>query len=218
MISTSMRAMVFRMRSWRRQFEKRGPTGKSKGFEHARGVLIEDRSPVRTSLVAKSAGDPAFAQTGGSSNQQVLMTCDPTTIRKMGHDTAVNAAWRAQVKIFNACILAQGGELEARRQLFGVTFSGLAIDQQTKASTPRQVRKPCSAISVNASIHLSGNRWGRSAITISQKAATAGPVFVACANILAGVHSAKRRCAEGMWSATVTWLRRPGVRRWLATH
>ena len=47
----------------------------------------------------------------------------------------------------------------------------------------------------------------RSAITISQNAATAGPVFVACANILAGVHSLKRRCAEGIWSATVIWLR-----------
>ena len=52
---------------------------------------------------------------------------------------------------------------------------------------------------------------------ISQKAATAGPVFVACANILAGVHPAKRRCADGIWSGTVTWLRRPGVRTWLAT-
>lgn len=115
------------------------PACKSEGFEHARGALIEDRPTVTARLMAKGAGDPAFAQTGGSSNQQVLMTGDPTTIRKMGHDTAVNAAWRAQVEIFNACILAQGGELEPRRQLFGVTFSGLAIDQQAKAFFERQV-------------------------------------------------------------------------------
>ena len=68
------------------------------------------------------------------------MTGDPTTIRKMGHDTAVEAARGAQVEIFDACILAQGGEIEPRRQLFGVTFSRLAIDQQAKAFFERLVR------------------------------------------------------------------------------
>ena len=58
-------------------------TGEGKGFEHARGALTEDRSPVTTSLVAKSAGDPAFAQSGGPGYQQVLMTRGPTTGNKM---------------------------------------------------------------------------------------------------------------------------------------
>ena len=65
MISTSIRVMVLRMRSWRPQFEKWGPTGKSKGFEHARGALIEDGPPVPARLVAKGAGDPAFAEARG---------------------------------------------------------------------------------------------------------------------------------------------------------
>ena len=38
---------------------------------------------------------------------------------------------------------------------------------------------------------------------LARQAATAGPVFSACASILAGVHSPNLRCAEGIWSATV---------------
>jgi len=40
------------------------------------------------------------------------MPGDPTAIRKMRYDTAVEAARRAQIQILNAGILAQGGELE----------------------------------------------------------------------------------------------------------
>ena len=82
-----------------------GPAGKSEGFEHARGALIEDGPPVTARLMAKGAGDPAFAKAGGPGNQQVLMARNPAATRKMGHDTAVKAAWRAQVQIFDAGIL-----------------------------------------------------------------------------------------------------------------
>ena len=43
--------------------------------------------------------DPAFAKTGGAGYQQVLMARNPAAIGKMGHDTAVKAAWRAQVTV-----------------------------------------------------------------------------------------------------------------------
>ena len=81
-------------------------------FEHARGALIEDRSSIPACLVAKGAGDPALAQTGGPGNQQVCMPRDPAAIRKMRHDTTVKATRRAQVQILDAGFLAQGGELE----------------------------------------------------------------------------------------------------------
>ena len=58
------------------------------------------------------AGDPAFAQTCGPGDQQVLMPGDPAAIRKMRHDTAVKATGCAQVQILDAGVLAQGGELE----------------------------------------------------------------------------------------------------------
>jgi hypothetical protein len=134
-----MRAMVLRMRSWRPQFEKRGPTDKSKGFEHARGALIEDGPPVPARLVAKVAGDPAFAEAHGSGYQQVLMTYNPTAICKMGHDTAVQATGCAKIKIFDAGILAQGGELEARGQLLAVAFCGFSVNKQAGALFKRQV-------------------------------------------------------------------------------
>lgn len=82
------------------------PTGKSEGFEHARGALIEDGPPVTASLMAQGAGDPAFAKAGRAGDQQVLMPGDSTAIGKMRHDTAVKAAWRAQVQILDAGILA----------------------------------------------------------------------------------------------------------------
>ena len=50
----------------------------------------------------------------------------------MRHDTAVKATRRAQVQILDAGVLAQGGELEPCGQLLAVTFSGLAVDQQTE--------------------------------------------------------------------------------------
>ena len=106
--------------------------GKREGFEHAWRTLIKDGPPVTASLMPEGAGDPAFAQTGGPGYQQVLVPCDPAAVRKMGHDTAVEAARGAQVEIFDTGILAQGGKLEPRGQFLAVTFSGLAINQQAE--------------------------------------------------------------------------------------
>ena len=47
-------------------------TGKSEGFEHARGALIKDGPPVTASLMAQGAGDPAFARTGGGTNFRIV--------------------------------------------------------------------------------------------------------------------------------------------------
>ena len=44
---------------------------------------------------------------------------------------------------------------------------------------PRHERKPCSALSVNAGIHLPGNRWLRSRRMTSISVAVLGPIFPA---------------------------------------
>ena len=67
---------------------KRGAAGQSEGLEHAWGALIEDGPPIPTRLVAKSAGDPAFAEARGSGDQQVLMPGDPSTARQTTLDAA----------------------------------------------------------------------------------------------------------------------------------
>jgi hypothetical protein len=84
------------------------------GFEHTWGTLVEDGPPIPASLMSKRAGDPTFAQARGTCDQQVLVTGDPSAIRKMGHDTAVQATGCAQVEIFDAGSLAQSRELEPR--------------------------------------------------------------------------------------------------------
>ena len=67
-------------------------TGQSEGFEHAWRALIENWPPVPARLVAKGAGDPAFAKARWTGDQKVLMPRDPGAISKMGHDTAVSRA------------------------------------------------------------------------------------------------------------------------------
>jgi len=73
--------------------------GQGKGLQHARRTVIENRPPLPASLVPKSAGDPAFAEAGGSCDRQVLMSGDPPAIRKTRHDAAVKATGGAQVQI-----------------------------------------------------------------------------------------------------------------------
>ena len=66
------------------------------------------------------------------------MPGDPSAFGKMRHDTAVKATWAAQVEIFGACVLAQGGEPEPCGQFLAVTFSGLAVDKQAKTLFERE--------------------------------------------------------------------------------
>ena len=118
-------------------------TGQSKGLEHARRTLIEDGPPIPARLVAKGAGDPAFAQTGRPGYQQVLVPGDPAAIGKMRHDTAVKATWAAQVQILDAGILAQGGELQPRGQFLAVTLRGLSVDQQAETLFEGEIVEGC---------------------------------------------------------------------------
>jgi len=66
---------------------------------------------------------------------------DPTAVRKMHHDTAVEATRRAQVQILDAGVLAQGRELEPRGKLFAVTLSGLAVNQNARRSSKERSSK-----------------------------------------------------------------------------
>ena len=70
--------------------------------------------------------------------RKVLVAIDPVAVDQSGEDGAVDAAWRAPIDVFHACDLAQRGELEARRETFGVALGGFAIDQQSDALLERQ--------------------------------------------------------------------------------
>ena len=71
------------------------------------------------------------------------MPGDPTAIRKMRHHAAVKATGRAQVEIFDACVLAQSRKLEPRSQFLAVTFGGFAVDQEVETLFKREVVEGC---------------------------------------------------------------------------
>src|ERR1700686_667308 len=68
---------------------------------------------------------------------------------------------------------------------------------------PRQARKPCSG-------------WGFAFMIVSTSAIVDGPILAAALIILAGVHSAYRRCALGICSVMVVWRCGTAERAWLA--
>ena len=100
--------------------------------------MILDRTIVTAGFVAEGAGNPAFAEPGCPCDEQVLVAVDPVAADESGEDGAIDAAWCAQIDVFHACALAQRGELEARRETFGVALGGFAIDQQSDALLERQ--------------------------------------------------------------------------------
>ena len=107
-------------------------------LEQARDAVILDRTIVAASLVAEGAGNPTLAQAGWPCDEQVLVAVDPVAADESGKDGAVDAAWRAQIDVFHACVLAQRGKLEARCEAFGVAFGGFAIDEKSEALLERQ--------------------------------------------------------------------------------
>ena len=111
---------------------------KSERLEQARDAMILDRTIVAAGLVAEGAGNPALAQAGCPCDEQVLIAADPVADDESGEDGAVDTTWRAQIDVFHACALAQRGELETRRETFGVALGSFAIDQQSDALLERQ--------------------------------------------------------------------------------
>jgi hypothetical protein len=100
--------------------------------------MILDRTIVAAGLVAEGTGNPALAKAGCPRDEQVLVASDPVAADESGEDGAIDTAWRAQIDVFHACALAQRGELETRRETFGVALGGFAIDQQSDALLERQ--------------------------------------------------------------------------------
>ena len=107
-------------------------------LEEARDAMILDRAIVAASFVAQRASNPTLAQPGCSCDEQILIAVDPFAADKSGEDGTVDATWCAQIDVFHACVLAQRGELEARRETFGVALGGFAIDKESDAFLERQ--------------------------------------------------------------------------------
>ena len=113
-------------------------TGERESLEETRNAMILNRTIVTASFVAEGAGNPTLAEPGCAGDEQVLIAVDPIAADEFGENSAIDAAWRAQIDVFHAGALAQGCELEARRETFGVALGGFAIDKESDAFLERQ--------------------------------------------------------------------------------
>jgi hypothetical protein len=107
-------------------------------LEQARNAMILNRTIVAAGFVTEGASNPTLTEPGCPGDEQVLVAVDPVAADESGENGAVDAAWRAQIDVFHACALAQRGELEARCETLGVSFSGFAIDKKADAFLERQ--------------------------------------------------------------------------------
>ena len=107
-------------------------------LEEARDAIILNRTIVAAGFVTQRASNPALAESGRPGDEQVLVAVDPIAADEPGENSAVDAAWRAQIDVFHACALAQRSELEAGCETLGVAFGGFAIDEKADAFLERQ--------------------------------------------------------------------------------
>ena len=59
--------------------------------------MIGDRAVVPAGLVTKRAGDPGFADTGRTDDQQVLFAADPIACGQLLEQRAIETAGRTQI-------------------------------------------------------------------------------------------------------------------------
>src|SRR5215472_3591989 len=80
--------------------------------EHARDALIEHRAIVAAGLVAEGASQPAFADTGGAFDDQVLRLLDPTAGNQGLEECAVETAGDAVIDVLDRHLVAQPGKAQ----------------------------------------------------------------------------------------------------------
>jgi hypothetical protein len=63
--------------------------------------------------VTESAGHPAFSDTRGSANGQIVMSVDPVAAEQLHEERAIKDTLAAMIDIFRGRLVAQLGEPEA---------------------------------------------------------------------------------------------------------
>jgi hypothetical protein len=82
--------------------------------------------------VAERRGEPAFADAGRPTQDQVLVGIDPTALGELLEQRAVEAARCAVVDILDDGLMAQPGVAQAGVQTPIATVAGLLVEQQSK--------------------------------------------------------------------------------------
>jgi hypothetical protein len=78
----------------------------------------------------ESGGEVAFANAGGTGDQQVKVLLDPGEIGELGEDCRIDAARRARVEVLKTGVLRQLGPAQALRQAVAGPIGDLVLDQK----------------------------------------------------------------------------------------
>jgi hypothetical protein len=107
--------------------------------KHPRDALIEHRSVVAAGFVAEGTGKPAFADTRGSFDDQVLRLVDPAAGDQCLEQRSVEAAGGAIIDVFDRRLVAQPGIAQPSPQLPIVALGGFAIEQEAEPFGVREI-------------------------------------------------------------------------------
>jgi hypothetical protein len=100
--------------------------------EQPRHPLVQHGVVVAAGLLAKSAGQPTFADAGWAFQDQVLLGLDPAALGELLEQSAVEAAGSTPVDVLDAGLVAQLGEPQPGLEPAVLSLGDLAVEQQAQ--------------------------------------------------------------------------------------
>src|SRR4051795_6564408 len=100
--------------------------------EQPRHPLVEHGVVVAAGLLAKSAGQPTFADAGWAFEDQVLLGLDPAAVGELLEQGAVEAAGSPPVDVLDTGLVAQLGEPQPGLEPAVLSLGDLAVEQQAE--------------------------------------------------------------------------------------
>src|SRR5271165_6346878 len=132
--------------------------------EQSRRPPIQRREALTACLVSQSASKPTFADTGWAADHQMLALADPVTACKLVEQSAVEAAWRAEVGVLDHRVLAQACLAQPAAQPLVLSAGDLAVEQQAEPVLARDVGSGRGALHLEERIGHGGHAKGAQAL------------------------------------------------------
>src|SRR3981189_2025526 len=92
--------------------------------------LVDDRPIVATGFVAKRGGQPTFADTCRTDEDQIVVGVDPLALDQLLEQRGVKTAGTTIIDILDAGLLAQFGDAQPRREALVLSPRRLALEQK----------------------------------------------------------------------------------------
>ena len=98
---------------------------------------VEGAVAVAAGAVGERASDPALADAGRPADQDVEMLSDPAPVGEREDERLVEAAAVPEVDVLDAGVVLEPGATQPVRELSGVAFGELAVDEQSSRAARR---------------------------------------------------------------------------------